>query len=289
MSKKIEKLTAEQEALLPVYRDKWLEIGLSTEPLDFEKAKIAVCTAYESAGLSKPTKFYTAKSPFDAIGVIQELNPKMKAKDIFNDMTYGCHDANWLGFYQYFRDVLDLKVCDKLSGLIDLASHCGWLNMYEDTVVFQDRPEHIKFDDQNRLHCENGPAILYRDGYGVYAWHGVRIPSEWITNKGELTAKTALTWVNMEQRRAACEIVGWAKVLRELNARVIESDEDPMIGTLLEVDIPDIGKEKFLKVLCGTGREFAIPVPPEMKTALEANAWTYGLDGDVLRQLEVRT
>lgn len=289
MSKKIEKLTAEQEALLPVYRDKWLEIGLSTEPLDFEKAKIAVCTAYESAGLSKPTKFYTAKSPFDAIGVIQELNPKMKAKDIFNDMTYGCHDANWLGFYQYFRDVLDLKVCDKLSGLIDLASHCGWLNMYEDTVVFQDRPEHIKFDDQNRLHCENGPAILYRDGYGVYAWHGVRIPSEWITNKGELTAKTALTWVNMEQRRAACEIVGWAKVLRELNARVIESDEDPMIGTLLEVDIPDIGKEKFLKVLCGTGREFAIPVPPKMKTALEANAWTYGLDGDVLRQLEVRT
>jgi hypothetical protein len=289
MSKKNEKLTAEQKALLPVYRDKWLEIGLSTEPLDFEKAKIAVCAAYESAGLSKPTKFYTAKSPFDAIGVIQELNPKMKAKDIFNDMSYGCHNANWLGFYQYFRDVVNLKVCEKLNGLIDLASHCGWLNMYEDTVVFQDRPEHIKFDDQNRLHCENGPAILYRDGYGVYAWHGVRIPSEWITNKGELTAKTALTWVNTEQRKAACEIVGWAKVLRELNARVIESDEDPMIGTLLEVDIPDIGKEKFLKVLCGTGREFAIPVPPNMKTALEANAWTYGLDGDVLRQLEVRT
>ena len=62
-----------------------------------------------------------------------------------------------------------------------------------------------------------------------------------------------------------------------------------MIGTLLEVNLPDIGKEKFLKVLCGTGREFAIPVPPFMKTALEANAWTYGLDGDLLRDLEVRT
>jgi len=287
--KRIAKLTAKQEALLPVYRDKWLEIGLSTTPLDFEKAKIAVCSAYEYAGLSKPTKFYTAKSPVDAIRVIQEINPKMKVKQIFNDMTYGCHDANWLGFYQYLRDVFNFKVCEKLNGLTDLASHCGWLNVYEDTVVFQDRPEHIKFDDQNRLHCENGPAILYRDGYSVYAWHGVRFPSKWITNKGELTAKTALTWVNTEQRKVACEILGWAKVLRELNARVIESDEDPMIGTLLEVDIPDIGKEKFLKVLCGTGREFAIPVPPNMKTALEANAWTYGLDGDALRQLEVRT
>ncbi len=285
----IKNLTAEQEALLPVYRDKWLDIGLSTEPLDFEKAKAAVCVAYESAGLPKPTKFYTAKSPVDAIRLIKNLSPKMKAQDILADMVYGCHDANWLGFYQYFRDVVGIKACEKLDGLIDLAHHCGWLSMYDDMVVFQDRPEHIKFDDQNRLHCEDGPAILYRDQWGVYAWHGVNIPTEWITKKGELTAKIALTWENTEQRKAACEIIGWAKVLRELNATVIESDEDPMIGTLLEVNLPDIGKEKFLKVLCGTGREFAIPVPPSMKTALEANAWTYGLDGNILRDLEVRT
>jgi len=62
-----------------------------------------------------------------------------------------------------------------------------------------------------------------------------------------------------------------------------------MIGTLVEVTLPDLGKEKFLKVLCGTGREFAIPVPPEMKTALDANAWTFDLDGNTLRKLEVRT
>jgi hypothetical protein len=58
---------------------------------------------------------------------------------------------------------------------------------------------------------------------------------------------------------------------------VIDEDADEMIGTLLEVDIPDIGKEKFLFVKCGTGRNFALPVPPDMKTALEANAWSYGL------------
>jgi len=31
-------------------------------------------------------------------------------------------------------------------------------------------------------------------------------------------------------------------------------------------------------VTCGTGRTFALPVPPEMTTALAANAWTYGLE-----------
>ena len=93
----------------------------------------------------------------------------------------------------------------------------------------------------------------------------------------------------MEQRRAACEIIGWDNILNLLDAKIIDEDKDPMIGTLVEVNIPDIGREKFIRVLCGTGRSFALPVPPEMNTALEANAWTYDLDGDVLRKLEVRT
>ena len=115
------------------------------------------------------------------------------------------------------------------------------------------------------------------------------IPAEWIEKKAKLTPKIALSWENIEQRRCACEILGWAKILRELNSKVIDSDEDPMIGTLLEVNIPDIGREKFLQVLCGTGRTFAIPVPPNCKTALEANAWTFGVEPETLRDLEVRT
>jgi hypothetical protein len=87
-------------------------------------------------------------------------------------------------------------------------------------VVFQHRPEVIKFDDQNRLHCEDGPAIRYRDGYSVYSWHGTRIPAEWIEKKSELTAQTALTWENIEQRPCACEIIGWATILRELDSTI---------------------------------------------------------------------
>lgn len=95
-------------------------------------------------------------------------------------------------------------------------------------------------------------------------------------------------WANVEQRRAACEIVGWHSILRELHARVIDSNTDPQIGTLLECDIPNSGKERFLQVQCGTGRSFALPVPREVRTALEANAWTYGLRSDELK-VEART
>jgi hypothetical protein len=51
MSKtKIEKLTPEQEALIPVYREKWRRIVLSTDAIDRQKASNAVKAAYELMG-----------------------------------------------------------------------------------------------------------------------------------------------------------------------------------------------------------------------------------------------
>ena len=285
----IEKLTAEQTAQIAIYRDKWIDVGMSCEPMNFEAAKSAMIKAYELANLPAPTQFYAAASPTAAIELIKKLDSSLSDKDIFDEFIYGYHEAGWLSYYEYFKDVCGIRDCSKLDGLTEYAKHAGWASVYEDVVVIQDRPEHILFDDQDRVHSETDAAIKYRDGTGVYMWHGVRVPAEWITNKSTLSAKTALTWKNIEQRRAACEIVGWAQVLRELDAKTIDVDDDPMIGTLVEVTIPDVGRERFLKVICGTGREFALPVPPDMTTALGANAWTYDLDGDTLRKLEVRT
>lgn len=162
--------------------------------------------------------------------------------------------------------------------------------MHEKFCVVSDFPEVLKVDDQNRAHCETGPSHRWRDGWSLYHWHGVRIPGEWIEDRESLTPKTALTWEHIEQRRAACEILGWEAILSELNANTIDEDGDPEIGTLVEVEIPEIGRERFLRVRCGTGRQFALPVPPTMRTALEANAWSYGFDNpqDFIKP-EVRT
>ena len=289
MSNKIESLTEEQIAQFGPYREKWIEIGLVTKPLDLENAKKAVCLAYKAAGLSEPTQFYTAKSPVDAVKVIQKLDPSLKKDEIFSSMIYGAHDAFWLSFYDYMRNVVGLECCEPLTGLIELSKHCGWLNVYEDVVVFQDRPELIKFDPENRLHCDTGPAIRYSDGFSVYAWHGVRVPGEWIEKKEDMDVSIALTWQNIEQRRCAAEIIGWKNVLQKLNPIVVNEDDDPEVGTLLEVDLPDSGKEKFLRVMCGTKREFVLPVPPTMETALEAQAWTYGLNLEEFVIPEIRT
>lgn len=140
-----------------------------------------------------------------------------------------------------------------------------------------------------RLHHAKGPAIESRDGFKVYAWHGTRVPAEWIEQGEQLDPVKILTHTNVEQRRAGAEIVGWKNVLAKLQPRVIDRDHDPQIGTLLEVDLPDAPNERFLQVCCGTGREFVLPVPREYNTAPEANAATYNVPPQLLRQIEVRT
>lgn len=291
----IQSLTPEQEAQLPVYRDKWIEIGLQTGPMNQDAAREAIKLVYEKGRLTPPKEVFFLQSPKHAVEFIQQYakerhNLDMDKNEILNEMIYGCHDAGWLGFYEFFKDECGIAECSDIDGLAALAkAGCGWANVYDDVAFLQDPPVSIKFDDQDRLHSETGPAIEYSDGYAVYAWHGVRVPSEWILKPESLDAKTALTWENIEERRCACEIVGWARILKELDAKTIDEDVDPTIGTLVEVDLPDIGRERFLRVLCGTGREFALPVPPDVNTALAANEWTYDLEPGELRGLEVRT
>ena len=203
--------------------------------------------------------------------------------------------AAWQALIAFGRDHAKLHE----SGLIDpslyaryapweaLARVSGFRFMHAEFCIVSERPVHVSLDEQGRGHAENGPYMRWADGTGIYMWHGTQAPAEWF--HGNLpTASEALQWENMEQRRVACEMIGWARILDELDARTINTDDDPEIGELVEVDIPDIGRERFLRVRCGTGRDFALAVPPYMRTALEANAWTWNVDPQDYKP-EVRT
>lgn len=171
---KIESLTPEQTARFGEYVEKCIAIGLNTDEVDLDNAKLSMCKAYRLAGLKEPTQFHVVDSPTAAIDLIQTLDPSKKKSDILNEMCFGSMDISWISFYKYFIEVVGLDL-EKITGLLELTQHTGWYNAYEDVVVFQHRPEYIKMDDTNRLHCENGPAIRYRDGYSVYSWHGLSL------------------------------------------------------------------------------------------------------------------
>lgn len=199
--------------------------------------------------------------------------------------------SGWVSYLSFFRHVakLDLPIYEKFKHY-EQATKAPPRFMHAKFWIVSAFPTMLKTEgENNRLHAASGPAKAWPDGFELHVWHGTRVPASWIEDKDSIKPEMALTWKNIEQRRAAAEIIGWDKILRLLKPEVIDTDPDPEIGVLLEVALP--GSEnptRFLKVRCGTGRTFALPVPTEMKTALEANAWTYGLDGKDLK-LEVRT
>lgn len=183
--------------------------------------------------------------------------------------------GQWDSYLTAARDILGLRLpeYEKYAAWEQCAMHGGFRIMHDEFCMVSDFPVYIKTDDQNRAHCEDGPSHLWRDGWCFYSWHGVQVPAEWIEDKSSLSASVALSQENMEQRRAACEIVGWSNILDELDAQTIDKHSNPMVGELLSVNIPDIGRERFLRVRCGTGRDFALPVPPDMDTAENAQRW----------------
>lgn len=81
---KIEKLTEEQTKLMEVYKDKWIKIGLSTEPTNRERAALNVPAYYEVAGLKPPEAVAFAKSPKSAMVILTILNSKSFIEEVKN-------------------------------------------------------------------------------------------------------------------------------------------------------------------------------------------------------------
>lgn len=225
-----------------------------------------------------------------------------------NRRSRPAHDARMLVEYAAYRDVLRLPIDFEAWNFFEVLAVAGPYYARERFCIVSERPETIfrptaveGMDGTNgAVHSTTSPTLCWRDGLALYHFRGTPVPQAWIERPESIDPTTVLSISNAEERRAALEIVGWARVLDSMSAEVVDADADPQIGTLLRAQIPraqwggvTFGTEKisalFLKVRCATGRDFAIPVPTDMRTAAQANAWSYNITEEQLRELEVRT
>jgi hypothetical protein len=136
--------------------------------------------------------------------------------------VYGSHDAGVLSFYSYFLDVCGLKACEKLDGLFEQARHCGWWWPFKHMVLATEKPAALHLDERGRLHHATEAAISYGDGWGVYAWHGIRM--SWKYYCQEVTSSAILAESNAEVRRALIERYGQDRFMLDSGASVIDTD-----------------------------------------------------------------
>jgi hypothetical protein len=319
--KKITSLTPEQEKLLDVIREKWLAFGLSTQPANRAVAEDGIRDAYVSAGLRPPKHIIWVDSPYAgalALGIVPQaidaamalvqdtvkdvvsglkrsehprnLSPlgidNEAVRDWWRNSTYGQHSA---GYYAYLDAMMQIGVTglEAILGSMAVAQNAGWWWPADEFVIVTERPSEMHRDPQQRLHNSDGAAILYPDGWGVYVWHGTRVPKALI--EGKWSAEDILRETNTEVRRCAIEKMGWENFVIQGRFQEVHSAADPGNPgyTLHLFDVPQqIFNEPIRVLVCtnatperdGTRRKFGLTVPANIDTATAAAAWGFGLD-----------
>lgn len=288
---KITELTKEQEAQMAVYRDKWICIGQDTRRADREKVESLVPAIYAQKDLKAPEVILWADSPWQAIDIITERYD-INTSECFYNFCYGQHDANWLGFYQYFFDVVGLaQECKPALPLISLAQEVGWFLPFAEVICFSERPEEINLLTENGihhciknekpakpvvrgvLHKDNGMAIRFRDGKGQYKLNGITVPEEIVmTPWDKIDPNLVLTTTNADVRREIVRKIGVERMSTTLGATVMDKQGD---YELLSLKLNDGRVRPYLKMMNPSlGGVWHIEgVPPNIKSVKEAIIW----------------
>jgi len=134
-------------------------------------------------------------------------------------------------------------------------------------------------DDRGRLHCTDGPALAYPDGWSIWAVNGVRVPEHVITSPKSQTLKDITGEENEEVRRVRIERFGWIRFLKESGAKAIHKRRNDRDAQKEELYQLSDGTQRFVCVDPSTGRKYALGVPRDVKTCEQAQNWmSMGLD-----------
>ena len=130
---------------------------------------------------------------------------------------YGQHDAEWLSFYAFFNQVCGLKKeTEKLEGHWLQSQSAGWYLPHKNICWVSERHNILHLNNRGRLHCDNGLALAYPDGWGVYALNGIRMKEAYvITPAREITTETVLKEENVDQRRELIRKVGVLRMVEK--------------------------------------------------------------------------
>jgi hypothetical protein len=132
-----------------------------------------------------------------------------------SDGGYGQHDADLLMYYDYLRSVCELiRETMFVRGHLEQAQAAGWYLPHKYTCWVSERHNILRLNNRNLLHCENGPAVSYPDGWCIYALNGVPMRREYImTPAEEIKPHDILAETNVDVRRELLRKVGVSRVI----------------------------------------------------------------------------
>ncbi len=223
--------------------------------------------------------------------------------DQVKDWNNGVIDPYYSHVYSAWFDAcarIGVTGTEAWAGHAQIGRNAGWWWAFKGFAVLTERPIELHRDPQNRLHCETGPAIAYRDGFAIHLWHGRRVPADLIETGWDMAR--IFSEPNSEIRRCAIERTGWDAFIADGGLKLVAEADDPgnsphKIGLYdLPPKLRDLYDEPARILLAtngsverdGTRRRFGLPVPAHHSDPVAAAADLYGWPVAAYRQLEVR-
>jgi hypothetical protein len=279
---KLTSLSPKQKLLKKSIKEFHIKDALTFFEINKEKASEAIEFIY-SISKKKMPKIFKVISPMAAQKLANKLR---KTEKTF--YAYGTYlTIYWRSFYAYYDFFVECGIIDKRFSkyhkLRDavINSHIFSTIEFENAIIICEKP--IKCSrNSNGLHCADGPAIKWRDGYEQYYINGRNINKEWFKKclSNGFTVDDFIKEDNDEKRSAAYMILGEEKMMKLLGAELV--DEAMIVHPNGESEIIGYYRTKkklnkhlnesyaWRKITCpSTGTTYLTPTDPKLKTAMD--------------------
>lgn len=203
------------------------------------------------------------------------------------NIPYSMEYPEWLPTFAFSHFLLGIEVeqpiAEHLDNWLCLKKNILQMSPFSRVCFVCEYPRFAKLDERGRLHNETGAALEFTDGFKVYAIDGVVVPPDVIEKPASLTVERIDREQNIETRRIMIGRFGLERYLAESDATVLDSDE---YGTLYRKELRNDEPIVVVRVKDptpdenGIQREYFLRVPPSMRTAKSAVAWTFNMSPD---------
>ena len=317
-TQKITKLTPELERELPIFREDCRSKALRLQWASEEQIRSAVVSLYKGAGLDTP-RVIVMDSPIGcliarwAVNSLSgekdqlwgqlwgQLGDQLRDQDIYQTLWFpGGSEFYWAAFYRFAEKIgvkFSLVQDEWLKCWETYSEVCGCLYPYDGWAFVSRRPTTLKFNGDKLLHSDSGPAMKFADGYGLYAWRGIRVPDDWIDHPDDVDPADILKTDDVEMRAAGAEIIGWDRMASKLDRLIVQGDPTTDTGALIELTLPGLSQAgRFLQAVCPRNGTIVEGVPRvsdidglPIETAIAAQAWRDGLPQNEYQHPTLRT
>ncbi len=223
--------------------------------------------------------------------------PRILPQASISESAVSSNELEQLAVYEFLHEALGWQeLTPRLAGLWMIAKSAGWIVPHEHVCWICERPSRIRTDVRNRLHCPDGPALRYRDGWAAYVWKGTEVPKWTIEHPGQITLSDLAATLDPVVRNCMIEIMTPQRFVELGGPGRVAKDETGTLWckwwsyrgvtmgtwTAVEVENGTAGHD-------GSRQHHFLRVPSRMRTAREAVAWTYGLSAEEYGRIQLRT